>query len=180
MSLTTPRLVLRPAQREDAPAVCRLLQDQEIQMNTLYIPYPYTLDHAHSFIHSCQIADENDCNYALVRQADGEFLGMISLVINPDHKRGMVGYWLGKAYWNQGYMSEALQRVMQYGFKERGLQKVYAECFVENRGSARVMEKSGMVREGLLREYFYHRIRDAMMDVYHYGIIRAEYEAKGQ
>lgn len=59
-----------------------------------------------------------------------------------------VGYCFSKEAWGQGYATEAATAVLRFGFEQLGLHKIFATCDVDNKGSARVLEKIGMRREG--------------------------------
>ena len=62
-----------------------------------------------------------------------------------------IGYCYGDAYWNKGYGTEALKRVIKYLFEEVGFEIIFAEHSTLNPGSGKVMQKSGMKYEGILR-----------------------------
>ncbi len=85
-----------------------------------------------------------------------------------------MGYWLGFEFWNQGFMSEAMQAVIDWGFKIFNLHRIEAACFTRNSGSCRVMEKSGMRREDLMRGYY--RKNDRFEGLYSYAILRTDRE----
>lgn len=62
-----------------------------------------------------------------------------------------IGFGIVQAMWGRGYMTEACQAVVDFGFEEMRLARVEARCQVTNPASARVLEKIGMRREGLVR-----------------------------
>jgi RimJ/RimL family protein N-acetyltransferase len=59
-----------------------------------------------------------------------------------------VGYWIGKPYWNKGLCTEALRAMIDYCFKRRGFKNIWADYFVDNPASGRVMEKCGFMDTG--------------------------------
>jgi RimJ/RimL family protein N-acetyltransferase len=63
---------------------------------------------------------------------------------------------LARTFWNQGYMTEALKGIVDWGLKRKDIYCVWAVCDVDNLASARVMEKAGMQREGILRRWSVH------------------------
>ena len=170
----TERLRLRPPLRQDMLAMCEYLQDVEIHRNTLLIPHPYHLEHAEAFLTMVyeEVARGRDYYFALCSKSDQGFMGVISLHLLPHHK-AEVGYWLGKPHWGQGYMTEALQRVIAFGFTELGLQRIQATHFTHNMASGRVMQKANMTREGILRHWFHKDGKP--VDVCMYSILRDEY-----
>ena len=54
-----------------------------------------------------------------------------------------VGYWIGKPYWNKGLCTEAVRAMIDYCFRRRGFNNIWADYFVDNPASGRVMEKCG-------------------------------------
>ena len=80
------------------------------------------------------------------------------------------GYVLGRRFWGLGLMTEALTEVVDWALRQDHLFRISALCDVENIGSARVMEKSGLVREGLMRRLMMHpNISDEPRDCYSYA-----------
>lgn len=171
-TLETERLRLRPFVRADAATVQLLAGAAEVAATTLNIPHPYPPGTAERWIatHPVIAAGGNGLNWAIERRADGALLGSISLGIVPAHRRAELGYWLGLPHWNQGYTSEAARRVVAFGFDTLGLHRLQATCFTRNRPSARVMEKAGLVYEGVLRGYV--RKGDSFEDVAMYARLR--------
>ena len=84
-----------------------------------------------------------------------------------------VGYALARPYWGKGYMTEVLCAVIDWAFTQPDIFRVQAFCDVDNLGSARVMEKAGMQREGTLRRYVLHpNLSDEPRDAYMYAIVK--------
>ena len=65
----------------------------------------------------------------------------------------MFGYVLGRAHWGRGYAAEALTFLVDWAVAEPRLKRVWAYCAAENPSSARVMEKAGLEREGVLQRW---------------------------
>jgi RimJ/RimL family protein N-acetyltransferase len=112
----------------------------------------------------------------MVRKADQQLMGAISLRPHQRHQRADIGYWIGVPYWNQGYTSEAARRLVDYGFAELGLRRIYASYFSHNIASRRVMEKAGMTYEGTLRQHV-ERL-GKFYDLGYCGILRSEWEQR--
>lgn len=174
--LETDRLMLRPPRRSDAPVFYRLINDPQIAANTLGIPYPFSYEQALSYIQD-QLDRINTGEYrafALALKPENQFIGYARLALREDHQRAELAYWLGKAYWNNGYTSEAVACLVDYGFQRLHLNRIYALCFADNTGSARVMQKAGLVYEGTWREDVLKN--GVYKDVMFYGISRDRYE----
>jgi [ribosomal protein S5]-alanine N-acetyltransferase len=155
-TLDCHRLVLRPFTLDDVARVEHLLDTPEIAASTLYISYPYPPGAAESWIRSLApaAAAGEEFTWAITLRDTGEVIGSFGLRTVLAHKRGSVGYWVGVPYWNQGYMTEALKRVIAFAFEELEFLRVEALHFASNPSSGRVMEKAGMDHEGTLRAYY--------------------------
>lgn len=81
--------------------------------------------------------------YALILKENYKMVGHISLTLNEENNSGIVGYTLNKHYWNKGYVTEALQQVVNLGFEIIELTEIEASFVSENVGSQRVLEKNG-------------------------------------
>ena len=89
---------------------------------------------------------EGTYRWGIERKSDGVLMGMID-VVNIRNGVPAIGYCLGRAYWNNGYMTEALKAVISELFTE-GYDAVFIEAVVENIGSNRVIEKAGFIFTG--------------------------------
>ena len=64
-----------------------------------------------------------------------------------------IGYFLKRTAWGNGYATETVERILRFAFEDSPLEKVVAVIDPENRGSRRVLEKSGFVSTGIRRAY---------------------------
>ncbi|MDJ0947952.1 MAG: GNAT family N-acetyltransferase [Alphaproteobacteria bacterium] len=145
-SLTGDRLRLRPLTEADLPAMAELANDRELAERTARIPHPYGLEDARGFFKMQQRGGESV--FAIERSADRSFLGLIGLVFPNGELPPSLGFWLGRPYWNQGYMTEAIGLVLDYAFTQLDAASVRAEAFLDNAASIRVQEKAGMTYIG--------------------------------
>ena len=91
----------------------------------------------------------------IVSKETQQVIGSIGII--PDPKREnpharMLGYWLKEECWGQGFMTEAVQSVLNYGFTQMNLHLITANCYPHNQCSQRVLEKNGFVYEGRLHQ----------------------------
>ena len=85
-----------------------------------------------------------------------------------------LGYALSRRCWGQGLMSEALASVVQWALAQPEIFRVWATCDLDNAASARVLERVGMEREGVLRRWLVHpNLSDAPRDALCYSIVKA-------
>ncbi|NLT72630.1 MAG: GNAT family N-acetyltransferase [Chloroflexi bacterium] len=175
-TLTTARLVLRPFSPGDAPSVRELAGAYEVAAYTLSMPHPYPEGAAEAWIagHDAAWEEGREGTWAITCRPEGNLMGAISLRQNAQHRHAEIGYWITVPQWNKGFMTEAAQAVVDFGFAEMGLMRIYATHCARNPASGRVMQKIGMSREGVLRQ---HVLRWGVpQDLVYYGILREEWQ----
>ncbi len=164
-------ITIRCIDRDDIPIVAKLANNPAIAQMTANLPYPYTIDHATTWLDYVEL---HECEHVFAIVGDGNVMGVIGLVHEAEHERAELGYWLGQAYWNQNIMTAAAGMAIAYAFSMLHVQKIYSRCFAPNIASQRVLEKNGFQLEGCLRE---HHIRmGVVQDVNCYGLLRSDYE----
>jgi [ribosomal protein S5]-alanine N-acetyltransferase len=182
-TLETERLILRQFREDDWPAVHEYGSDPE---TVKYMPWgPNTEQDTRDFIKR-ELAYQKAqprlvYNFAVIERSDERLIGACAVSIRSinDLERkvysseGEIGYILNRQYWNQGYMTETARRVMIFGFEELKLHRIFATCDPANTGSYRVMEKIGMQREGVLREY--RNMKGKWRDFLFYSILEQKY-----
>lgn len=138
----------------DKHEVQELAGDKEIAATTLSIPHPYTLEDAEHWLQTKIDNYENDKEiaWAISNRDTESLLGAIGLNLDRDNESAELGFWIGKPFWGNGFVTEAARRVIEYAFSEMKLNRVEAYHMVGNDASGRVMEKLGMQYEGLHRE----------------------------
>ena len=172
-TITTERLVLRPFQKSDAETVAKLCNNYNIYKNTLYLPYPYTLEDALSWIdrHPKNFKDNRAYEFAITDKETGELYGAIALSNNQKFNQGEIAYWIGEEFWGNGYATEAAQAIVQFAFKVKQLHKVFARYFSSNPASGRVLQKLGMKQEGILVDHVMKENR--YESLVYYGVINS-------
>ncbi|WP_211747385.1 GNAT family N-acetyltransferase [Paenibacillus sp. Marseille-Q4541] len=176
-TFVTNRLTLRPLQSTDAAAIQKFAGEKEVASTTLSIPHPYPDGSAEAFIVATHERHKNNLgtSLALISNETGELVGCMGLHIANDHNRAELAYWIGKPYWGQGYATEAANRMLQYGFEELGLNRIYAAAMTKNPASSTVMKKIGMKYEGELKQHIMKW--GEYEDLVYYGTTKTEYEA---
>jgi RimJ/RimL family protein N-acetyltransferase len=168
------KLILRPLDFDDAPEILEYAGHADVAATTLHIPHPYPPEDAEIFVAATHDNMQNGRGFTFAMTRDDKLIGCIGLGIQPENNVGEMGYWLGKPYWGQGYTTEAARRMITFSFDELLLNKVFAQCFVHNTASARVMQKAGMTYEGTLRQHI--RKAGTYHDLHCYGILRVDFE----
>ena len=171
--ILTERLLLRWSRLEDAPAIFNgYARDPEVTRFLTWKPNK-NIQETEQFISTCEELWQagKDFAYAVTLKENETLIGMFAL--HPMHLKIEVGYALARPYWGKGYMTEILRAVIDWALAQPDIFRVQAFCDVDNLGSARVMEKAGMAREGLLRRYVLHpNISDEPRDAFMYAIVK--------
>ena len=160
---------IRDWRMEDAPSIARHANNKKIWLNLRDIfPHPYTLSHARAYI-SNAITVNPATAFAIATPS--EAIGGIGLVPGTDVHRftAEMGYWLAEPFWGRGIMTRAVACMTAYAIGELKLHRVFAEPYTTNPASARVLEKAGFTREGVLRSNVYKDGR--VLDQYMYSYI---------
>jgi [ribosomal protein S5]-alanine N-acetyltransferase len=169
----TNRLILRPIAPDDAPAIFDGYgQDPEVARFVTWRPHREPADTV-AYIARCIAAPvDRSRTYALIGREAGRLLGAFDLR-RPEPHRLDCGYVLARAEWGRGLMTEALTEVALWAMKQHDIWRIGAVCDVENRASARVMEKAGLAREGILRRWINHpNVSAEPRDCFSYGKVR--------
>jgi ribosomal-protein-alanine N-acetyltransferase len=116
----------------------------------------HTVAEAESFLKELQAEQDahEGINWAVTLGGQDIVLGIFSLHHwDPYHRHAEAGYGLAQASWGQGIASEALRAIVQFGFEEMNLHRIYARTIADNHGSVRLLERLGFRREGTQREH---------------------------
>lgn len=156
MIFETERLSLRPLTPADWADLCEILQDAETM---------YAYEHAFSDAEVDRwlenqlrrYAEDGFGLWAVVRKADGAFVGQIGLTIQDVHGERVpeVGYLLKRKCWHMGYATEAAIGCRDYAFDVLGLDAVYSIIRENNASSRAVAERNGMtVIDRMVKHYY--------------------------
>ena len=173
-TLLTDRLKLRPLRPEDAAALFAMYSDAEF-MRYWSFPVMTRFEEAVDYL-ARRIqgsATETEIVWAIELAATYEMIGTCCLFnADPSSKRAELGFGLHRPFWGKGYMSEAARAVVDCGFDVLQLRRIEAEIDPRNTASARLLERLGFVKEGLLRERWI--IDGEIADGAIYGLLRTD------
>jgi [ribosomal protein S5]-alanine N-acetyltransferase len=159
--LYTERLKLRKIQVEDIPALVQYANNKNVSKYILNIPYPYQEPDAVfriSYVHQGFKANTRYV-FSIVLKAEDAFIGEISLHLDGQKPVAQLAYWIGEPFWNQGIVSEAIARVLIFGFDVLQLDEVLATCDADNIGSVKVLEKNGLVQTSAAGDILHYAIQ---------------------
>jgi len=104
-----------------------------------------------------------------------EYIGEAGILsFNKKNRRAVIGYNLIPEYWGNGYATEITKGLVEYLFEEENAERVEALVVDDNMASRKVLEKSGFIVEGVLRNFA--NIDNEYYDVFYYGMIRSDYK----
>ena len=143
--IETKRLIFRPWKESDAEELFLLASDPDVVPRAGWPPHS-------SVEQSLEIINtvfNSDHVWALVLKDSNRLIGCMGYYdhtesnIGIDEGEAEVGYWIGKPFWNQGFCTEALRTMIDYCFNTKGFLTLWADHFVDNPASGRVMDKCG-------------------------------------
>ena len=172
MLLRTRSLFLRPLTVADAPALFEARGDCEV-MRYWDWPEQASVGEVEKILadHLPAMADGSVLWFAVALSPDGPAIGECDLSeIDRHHGRAELGFLFARAHWGKGYGLEAARALVELGFGELGLQRLWARFHAGNEGSRRILEKLGFAYEGTLKG---HVVRDGeRRDCVIYGKLR--------
>jgi len=173
--LETDRLTLSQFSADDASDFFNLRSDKEF-MKYLGLSPMTKVSEARNRVHSIiQAFDTSEgITWKIALKGESKLIGYIGFWrIFFSHFRGEVGFGIDESYQQQGYMSEAIEAVILWGFDTLGLHSIKADVDPRNKGSIRVIEKFNFKKEAHLREnYFFN---GEFLDSLYYGLLKSDF-----
>jgi len=155
-TLETQRLKLRKIQPEDKYGIFDIYSSSEAMRYFGKVPYT-SISEAEDMIEKVVKAFQNKegIRWGITLRASDKLIGSGGFWrLLKDHLRAEIGYDLNPAYWKKGIMSEALEAMIEFGFKKMNLHTVEANIDPANIASEKLLEKMGFRKEGHITESF--------------------------
>lgn len=169
------RCLLREWRLSDEEPLARHANDRRVSIDLRdRFPHPYTAAHAAEWL-GRNVGVTPPTAFAITEHGNDEPVGGIVLLLQEDVHRisAEIGYWLGVAAWGRGIATDAVKATTAYAFEELGLERVFAVANTRNKGSARVLEKSGYLLEGTMRR---SAIKEGvLLDQFMYAALKTEW-----
>jgi RimJ/RimL family protein N-acetyltransferase len=172
--LETARLWLRPVAPQDAEALFGIFSDRVVMQYWSTPPWTRR-EQADAMIETeaAGLAAGTSVRLAVVRRDDEVVVGTCSLFsLEEESRRAEIGYAFAASSWGHGYAQEAGRAVIGFAFDALGLNRLEADIDPRNAASARVLERLGFRREGLLRERWI--VAGEVSDSALYGLLRRD------
>ena len=145
--IQTERLILRDVREDDLPILLAQAVEPEARRGIL----AYQADERYNrvclmaAIQWASVANRQNYTLTVERKEDGVLIGNCSIAhVKPESIESALGWHYGKEFWGRGYGTEAARALLYIGFALGGVTEIYADCFTDNFGSIRIMEKIGM------------------------------------
>lgn len=172
-TVETSRLRLRKPRPNDAEDIFRkYAQDPIVSKYAVWSPHE-NIKETRDFVHRCiqSWEDKTAFPWVIELKSNCELIGMIEL--RMEKHRADMGYVIAGPYWGNGYATEALKSIIDLALSQANIFRVWAVCDIENKASARVMEKAGMQKEGIFRRYIVHpNISEEPRDCFCYSVVK--------
>jgi RimJ/RimL family protein N-acetyltransferase len=168
-------ITLRTLQGDDLDAVHALISNMEV---VRYMLLPVcSREESKKFLSGSINETASDPWRSIVRAIvsgpDGELVGLCGLINLRGNSDGEIWYLINPQSWGKGIATKAVKQLLQVGFSEMSLHRIWATCLPENPASARVLEKAGMRKEGFLVKNL--RIHGEWRSSFLYAILAEEW-----
>lgn len=166
---------LRLLEEDDLPLRVKWVNTPEIRQNLMF-DYPISLAKTRRWFQN-SLLDASRVHFSILDAENGKVIGMTGLLdIDHRHRRAQFYVTIGEMeYWGRGIADEVIRIVLQYGFVEMNLNKIYLYTLDGNARARSVYERNGFVEEGILRQH--HFCVGRFQDLHHYSILREEWRS---
>jgi RimJ/RimL family protein N-acetyltransferase len=171
--IETSRLHLRIPRIEDAASIFETYATDPLVTRYLIWRPNSSVQETREFLERCVAlwAEGFAFPWIVMRRDDQRLMGMIEA--RMDCHRVELGYVLARPFWGNGYMPEAARAIIEWALAQPSIYRVWAVCNIQNTASAKVLEKVGMQREGILRRWSMHpNVSEEPSDSYCYAITK--------
>ena len=175
--IETDRLLLRPFTLQDASAMYNNWASDPAVTEFLIWPHHANVEVSKEVLTDwvAHYREDGYYQWAIVLKENGcEPIGSIAVVHKDDRTKMVhIGYCIGKNWWGQGIVSEALNRLLQFFFEEVGVNRIEARHDPRNPNSGKVMQKCGLRYEGTLKEADWNN--QGICDTAMYAVLAKDY-----
>lgn len=174
--LKSERLIIRPISENDIENIFELQSlQQTAKFNTSKVPTDIneTKINVEKWIAENNKEKIKHFTFAVELIDDEKFIGLIGLHLGKEHYRNAeVWFQYNYRFWNKGYATESLRKIIDFAFETLKLHRIEAGCAIENFGSISVLEKVGMLREAHTRQLL--PLKSGWSDNYGYAILSGD------
>jgi ribosomal-protein-alanine N-acetyltransferase len=177
IALETERLLLHKLTLSDADDMYNHWASQEEVARYMSWPACVTIEEAEKRLAEWQIRynDLEECYWGIFLKSTNRPIGTIYLQVENKHAEiGLISYCIGVDWWGNGFITEALKKVIEFGFEEIGYNLIISYHALSNEASGRVMQKARMKKDAVLRQR--DKTHLGYEDCVYYSILKSEYD----
>lgn len=165
--LETSRLLLRKITLTDNHQLFELLSDPRVAEYEYFYPIK-ALEEANNFIsrYEKEFESQEEITWGIILKSTNTLIGTCCIGdISQNSRRGEIGYSIIFDQWGNGYATEAVKAIVNFGFEVMNLNRIEAIITPENLGSIKVLEKLHFIQEGILRQrdFIKGKLEDGLM-----------------
>ena len=181
MKLSTKRLTIKDIKPVDADSIRENINNLNVSKYLLTVPHPYTKKDIKWWVNHCaekqKEKPKTSYEFGISIKPSNKIVGGVGLSnINKEQGTAELGYWIGESYWRQGYVSEAVKELINFGFNKLKLRRLVIPAFIENKGSNALAKKLGFTFEGTLRKACKAKSTGKIHDEHIYGLLKSEWK----
>lgn len=173
--LETARFVLREIKQEDSRDLFHYFSSDEV--TKFYDVESFTsVEQAEELIHrwNDRFNQEQAIRWGITLKSENKVIGTCGFHgWAKNHYKAHIGYELAPEYWGRGYMTEAIQQIIEFGFSHPGLNRIEAYVEPKNTGSRKLLENTGFREEGILKEHYYWK--NQFVDTVIYALLKKQF-----
>jgi ribosomal-protein-alanine N-acetyltransferase len=182
IKLFTDRLILRDYIADDFQNYHRILSDNKVMYYLQGIKtknIDETKENFAKVINDQSSEERKFYHFEVEDKITNEFVGSAGYTVienTPYGKLVHMGYFIMEKYWNKGYTTEAVKKMIEFAFDENNVYRIHTGCFKENKFSEKIMQKCGFIKEAEFKEYMSHdgQIKDRV----EYRLLKREWNKK--
>ncbi len=180
MKIETKRLRLREITEKDEKDLIENINNLNVSKYMALVPYPYTKKDATWWINECKKKAKEkprtSYSFNIELKSKKGIIGAIGLEkVNRFQGTATLGYWLGKKYWRQKIMSEAVKRVLDFAFNKLKLRRMNVSASPKNKSSNGLIKKMGFKFEGVRRKAIRIKSTGKIHDENIYGLLKKDW-----
>ncbi len=168
---------LRPYDRSDIDAILGLINDESVKQFLMPgVAMLFTRKDEEGFVDRQSAMNPESYSFAIENPKTGDYMGGCGFVgVDWKSRHGKLGIFLGERFTGQGFGSEAMKLLLNFGFWEMNLNKIKLEVYSFNPRAIRVYEKLGFSREGVLQQDIYRH--GEYHDIIQMALFRRDWES---
>ncbi len=173
--IETQRLTLRNFNKLDAETMLEMRSNVEM-MKYICRPVLNTIEESEALIQRYEnaINDNIGINWAVFLKSENKIIGNVAFhKIDKENYRAEIGYYIHPNYWKKGFVTEAIEAIIKYGFEVYKFHSIEALIDPRNEASKQVLNKFNFVEEGLVKENFY--FEGEFLDTGIYSLLKSNY-----